>query len=431
MKKNHSLKTKIKKFFGMLGPGLVTGAGDDDPSGIATCSQTGAQFGFNQLWTAFLMLPLLIAVQEACARIGACKGKGLAAVISYYYSKKLAYCFVTLLLIANIINLGADLGSITIAAQLIFPINYTVMIILFSIFIICSQIFIGYNRYSKLLIWLCLTMFAYPLTVIVINAPLATVIKATFIPHIDFNFKFLFFITGLFGTTISPYMFFWQASHEVEENHQRRLVSQSGKIRMNKKEIFRIRVDNLIGMIFSQIVSWSIIVVSATAFYLNGIHEIKSAPEAAKLLEPLVHHFPHAGFLAKLIFALGIIGLGLITIPVLAASASYAITEVLKLKNGLNLKYKSGRYFYNIIIVSVLIGVAINYMGIDPFKALVFAAVINGVLAVPMIFIITLIAKNEKIMGNNKSGILSQTFLWITFFSMLASSLSMFFTIGK
>lgn len=431
MNQPNTLKTRIKKFFRCLGPGVVTGAGDDDPSGIATCSQTGAQFGFSQLWTALLMLPLLISVQEACARIGACKGKGLAAVISDYYSKKLAYFMVSLLVIANTINLGADIGSITAAAQLIFPINYTVLIFAFSLFIIVSQIFIGYKRYSKMLIWLCLSMFAYPLTILVIQAPFVTILKATFIPHIEFNFKFLFLITGLFGTTISPYMFFWQASQEVEEDHSRNLVSASGKTRINKHEISRIRMDNLIGMIFSQIVTWAIIVVSATVLFQNGIHDVQTPTDAAKLLEPLVRNFPHAGFLAKLIFSLGIIGLGLISVPILAGSAAYAVTEILNLKKGLNLKYKNGKYFYNIMIVSTLIGVSMNYIGINPFKALIYAAVINGVLAVPMIFMIAIIAKNKKIMGSHKSGVLSQTFLWITFFSMFASAICMFFTFGR
>ena len=227
-----NIKSKLINFFKNIGPGFITGAADDDPSGIATCSQTGAQFGFGQLWTPLFMLPLLIAVQEMCARIGSCKGEGLAYILSRYYNRKLAYTAVLILLIANTINLGADIGSMAAATQLIIPINFTILMIFFISLISGLQIFIGYNRYSNILKWLCISMFAYPLTILVINAPYLEILKMTFIPHIEFNYKFLFLITGIFGTTISPYMFFWEASQEVKEDHKRKLIDKKGNVRI-------------------------------------------------------------------------------------------------------------------------------------------------------------------------------------------------------
>ncbi len=429
--KKAAKKKNIKSFFGLLGPGLVTGAADDDPSGIATCSQTGAQFGFGQLWTPLFMLPLMISVQEACARIGTCKGRGLAYVISHYYSKKLAYIALTLLLIANTINIGADIGSMAAALQLIVPINFTVLILFFVIFIAAMQITIKYKTYSKYLKWSCLVVLAYPITVFVVKAPLWTVLKATFVPHIEFTYQYLFLVTGLFGTTISPYMFFWQASQEVEEDHERNLISIHKRTRIKQTDIFRIRMDSIVGMIISQIVTWSIIVVGGAVMYEHHVHDVKNAADAAKLLEPLVQNFAYSGVVAKIIFSIGIIGLGLIAVPILAGSGAYGVCEVLKIKHGFNLEYKTGKTFYLIMVISMLIGILINYIGIDPFKALIYSAVINGVLAVPLIFMIAIIARNEKIMGKNKSGLLSEIFIWFTFLCMLVSAISMFVTFGK
>lgn len=420
-------KSNVRNFFKSLGPGFITGAADNDPSGIATCSQTGAQLGFSQLWTPLFMLPMMIAVQETCARIGACKAQGLTYVISHYYSKKLAYLAVLILLIANTINIGADIGSMAAAAQLIIPVNFTVLVVFFIAFISAAQIFIGYEKYTKILKWLCLTMLAYPLTIMIINAPFLEILKATFVPHIEFNYQFLFLMTGIFGTTISPYMFFWQASQEVEEDHARGLVKKSGEVRIRKKDIKRIRLDNVIGMLISQITTWSIIVVAATVLHAHQITDVKNAADAARMLEPLIQGFPDAGLIAKIIFSIGIIGLGLIAVPVLSGSCAYAICELFDLPRGLDLKFKSGKIFYLVMLSVTFIGILVNYIGIDPIKALVFAAVINGVLAVPLIFMIIIIGRNKKIMGKNKSGIISQIFTGITFFCMLCSVVGLFF----
>jgi NRAMP (natural resistance-associated macrophage protein)-like metal ion transporter len=422
---------KIKKFFKVFGPGVVTGAADDDPSGIATYTQTGAKFGYGQLWTVIAMLPLMVAVQEACARIGAVTGHGLSTVIKTNYSKKVLYAAVLLVVVANTINIGADIGALAAAAQLLVPVNFTILTLGFTALILVLEIFTSYRVYSRILIWLALTLLAYPLTLFIIDKPWQTIIAATFLPHVELNFEFFFIITGVLGTTISPYMFFWQASQEVEEEKELHLTSRYGKPKIGAQFIKNLRLDNLTGMIFSEFATWSIIVVAATVLHQNGITNVTSAAEAAKALEPLVQTFPYSGFLSKLIFAIGIMGLGLLSIPILSGSAAYAISEAFNMKEGLNLKLKKAHGFYGIITIATLIGLMINFIGIDPIKALVFTAVFNGVAAVPLIFLIARIARNKKIMGEYRSGWLSNTTVWITFIVMLASAVAMFYTLAQ
>ncbi len=422
---------RIKKFLRIFGPGVVTGAADDDPSGIATYSQTGAQFGYGQLWTAIFMLPLLASVQEACARIGAVSGKGIAGVIKEHYSPKILYVAVMLVLIANTINIGADIGAMAAAANLILPINFVILTLLFTTIVLVLEIFVSYRVYAKFLKWLALSLIAYPITVFMIDEPWLKILKATFIPYFEFNFQFLFIITGVLGTTISPYLFFWQASQVVEEEREKYSNKLGSKPRVGWQLIRRIRIDNFIGMLFSEICTWSIIVVAATVLHTNGITDIKTSADAARALEPFVQTFPHAGYLAKVIFAIGIIGLGLLAVPVLAGSSAYALSEAVNWKDGLNLKFKNAHGFYGVITISTLIGLMINFVGIDPIKALVYAAVLNGVVAVPLIFLIALIAKNKKIMGKYKSRMLSNILIWITFGGMLISAVAMFFTYLK
>ncbi len=422
------LKLKIRKFFKVLGPGVITGAADDDPSGIATYSQTGAQFGYSLLWTAVFMLPFQAGVQEACARIGAVTGKGIAAVVKQHYSRKILYAVVVLVLVANTINIGADIGAMAAAAALIIPVNFVILTLIFTISILLLEIFTSYKVYSKILKWLCLSLFAYPVTVFIVTQPWGTLLKATFIPHIELNFQFLFIITAVLGTTISPYMFFWQASEETEEERSAHLLVKGGIPRIGWRFIRNLRIDNFIGMLISEIGTWSIIVVTATVLNAHGFTDIKSAADAAKALEPLVSSFPNAGYLAKVLFAVGVIGLGLLSIPVLAGSAAYAFTEAFNLNEGLNLKLKKAHGFYGVITIATLIGLIINFIGINPIKALVFAAVINGVVAVPLIFIIALIARNKKIMGEYKSGWISNLLVWITFVGMGLAAIGMFLT---
>ncbi len=422
------LSSKFKKFFKILGPGVITGAADDDPSGIATYSQTGAQFGYGQLWTAVFMLPFQVGVQEACARIGAVTGKGIASVVKQHYSKKILFAVVVLVLVANTINIGADIGAMAAAAALIVPINFVVLTLIFTVSMLLLEIFTSYKVYSKILKWLCISLFAYPVTVFIVAQPWTTLLKATFIPHIELNFQFLFIIVGVLGTTISPYMFFWQASEETEEERSAHLLIKGEKPLINWGFIRNLRIDNFIGMLFSEIGTWSIIVVTATVLNAHGFTDIKTAADAAKALEPLVSTFPNAGYLAKVLFATGVIGLGLLSVPVLAGSAAYAFTEAFNLSEGLNLKLKKAYGFYGVIIVATVIGLMINFIGINPIKALVFAAVINGVVAVPLILIIALIAKNKKIMGQYKSGWISNLLVWLTFLGMGLASVGMLLT---
>jgi len=419
---------RFSRFLRILGPGLITGAADDDPSGIATYSQTGAQFGYGQLWTAVFMLPFQTAVQEACARIGSVTGKGIAAVVRQHYSKPVLYSVVLLVLIANTINIGADIGAMAAAAKLIIPLPFVVWTLVFTASMLILEIFTSYKTYAKILKWLVLALISYPLTVFIVHEPWMQILKATFIPHIEFNFGFLFIITGVLGTTISPYMFFWQASEETEEEHERHLLGLWGKPHIGWAFIRNMRIDNFVGMLFSEIATWSIIVVGATVLNTHGITNIATAADAAKALEPLVQTFPNAGFWAKVLFSIGIIGLGLLSVPVLAGSAAYALSEAFHWKEGLYRKLKQAHGFYGIITIATLIGLIINFVGIDPFKALIFTAVINGVVAVPLIFLIGRIANRKDIMGEFRSKKVSNILIAITFLGMGAAAVGMLFS---
>ena len=425
------IKHKFSRFLRILGPGLITGAADDDPSGIATYSQTGAQFGYGLLWTSLFMLPFQTAVQETCARIGVVTGKGIVAVCKQFYSKKIVLSAVILVVIANTINIGADIGAVAAAAQLIIPIPFVVLTILFTVIVLLLEIFSSYKVYARILKWLSLALVSYLITAFIIYEPWMELLKSTLIPHFEFSFGFFFIITGVLGTTISPYMFFWQASEEVEEEKAKHLSTVSSPPRISWNFIRLMRIDNFVGMLASQITMWAIIVTTAGTLYAHGITNISTAADAAKALEPLVQTFPNSGFLAKCIFSFGIIGLGLLAVPVLAGSASYAVAEAVNWNEGLSLKLKRAHGFYGVIIVATLIGLLINFIGIDPIRALVVTAVINGVVAVPLIFLIAKIAANEKIMGEYKSKWISKTLVWITFFAMGASALIMFITLIK
>jgi NRAMP (natural resistance-associated macrophage protein)-like metal ion transporter len=413
---------KILKFFKSLGPGIITGASGDDPSGIATYTQTGAQFGFGQLWSALYILPFLVAVQEACGRIGAVTGHGLAHAVKKHFSKRVLYFMIITVVIANTINIGADIGVMAESLQLVTPFDFTPLAIAITITILVLEVFTSYRTYSKILKYLALTLLAYPLTLLIINAPWATILPATFIPHIEFNFAFFFIITGVIGTTISPFMFFWQASEEVEEEREQNLIKR-GIAKITGRFIKNMRFDTIMGMIFSQIGTWSIIIVAATVLNNNGITDVKTAADAAIALEPLVQTFPNAGYMAKLLFTVGVVGLGFLGIPIMAGSAAYAIAETFNFRDGLNLKLKQAHGFYGAMTIATLIGLLINYIGIDPIKALVYSAVLNGFVSVPLIYLIAKISSDKKIMGRYQSNLLSRSFLWLTFFGMAGSAL--------
>ena len=422
-KRASPLKTKRKKkpklrFLKILGPGLVTGAADDDPSGIATYSQTGAQFGYGQLWTVPFLYPLMTAVQEACARIGAVTKKGIAAVAKEHYGRKVLYVCVTLIVIANTVNIGADIGAMAAALRLVIPLPFVLATLGFSVLMLLLEIFIPYKRYVPILKWLVLVMIAYPVTVLMVSEPWGQILRATFLPHIELSVAFIFILTGVIGTTISPYMFFWQASEEVEEEIEHGIDVKKG---VSKRFIKNLRIDNALGMFLSQFVTWCIIVATGTVLHANGVTNIATAADAAKALVPLVHTFPDAGLVAEIIFAVGIIGLGLLSVPILAGYAAYAVAETFDWHEGLYRKLRDAHGFYGIITIATLVGLGINFIGIDPMKALIVAAVVNAIVSIPLILLVIGISSNRAIMGEHASGKLSKTFLWIAFVLVAAA----------
>jgi NRAMP (natural resistance-associated macrophage protein)-like metal ion transporter len=416
---------RLKVYLKVLGPGLITGAADDDPSGIATYSQTGAQFGFAQLWTSLYQIPLLLAIQEACARIGAITGKGLAHVIKENNGKVIAAGVAFLVLIANTINIGADIGAVAASANLVVNVPVPILAILTALLIIGLEVFVGYKKYAQILKWLGLALLAYPTTALMVHEPWGQILMATLIPHVEFSFDFLFIVVGVFGTTISPYMFFWEASQEVEEEISLHIIGKEGQKPVKTRQFLRnLRIDNAIGMVYAEVIQWFIIITTATVLFSHGIKNIGTAADAAKALEPF------AGSYAKDVFAIGVVGIGLLAIPVLAGSASYALSETFGWKEGLYRKLADAKGFYAVIIVATLIGLAMNFAGINPISALVFTAVFNGVAAVPLIYIIARINSSKKILGKNKGGILSRSLVWLTFAVMTIAAIAMFYTLA-
>ena len=416
-------------FLRILGPGIITGAADDDPSGIATYSQTGAQFGFGQLWTALYQIPLLLAVQEACGRIGAVTGKGLAGVIKNHYSRAVLVTVVLLVVIANTINIGADIAAVGEATNLVVPVPRPLLVILTAAIVLGLEIFVSYQTYAKFLKWLALALLAYPATALIVKQPWGKIIYATVVPHIELTVSFLFIITGVFGTSISPYMFFWQASQEVEEEVARKIPAKTnGEPSLPGRFIADMRLDTGAGMFAAEAAQWFIIITTASVLFQHGVTNIQTAADAAKALEPLVRSFPDSGEIARTIFAIGIVGLGLLGIPVLAGAAGYALSEAFDWKEGLSRKWNEAPGFYGVITVATLVGLSLNFTGIDPMKALVFTAVFNGVAAVPLLFVIARINGNIAILGENRGGRLSRLMVWVTFAVMALSCVALLYT---
>ena len=421
----------IKSFFKSLGPGVITGASDDDPSGIATYSQAGAQFGLGALWFALFQYPMMVVVQEMCARIGLVTGSGLAGIIKRKYSKKSVYPIASLLVVANTINIGADIGAMAASVRLIFPeLPLVLVTIFFTGFIISTEIFIPYSKYVKILKYLTFALFAYVITGIIVGGNWNDVLIASILPHVEFNSGFAMMFVAIFGTTISPYLFFWQASEEAEEDIMKNKIKEigEGKPKITKKEVRIMRTDVVIGMAFSQLIMWFIIMTTAGTLHLNGVTDISSGEQAAQALEPLVKTFPNSGAISKTLFALGIIGTGLLTIPILAGSSAYALSDGFGWKQGLGKKFKQAKAFYLVIIASTIIGLWINFINIDPIKALIYAAVINGIVAVPILISIMKIANDRKILGNRINGKASNIIGWITVLIMGFSVAIMFVT---
>jgi NRAMP (natural resistance-associated macrophage protein)-like metal ion transporter len=426
-----SLNLKKAKF---LGPGLITGASDDDPSGIATYSQAGAKFGLGMLWLAIFQYPLMTVIQEMCARIGLATGDGIAGIMRRKYSKKVVFPLVSLLLVANTINIGADIGAMAASVRLVFPqIPIIVITISFAAFILAAEILVPYEKYVRILKYLTLTLFAYVATALIVGGNAIQILLSSVIPHVEFTKDYVMMFVAIFGTTISPYLFFWQASEESEEDvakHKIKDIGQ-GKPKISRKEVRIMRMDVAVGMAFSILIMSSIIVTTAGSLHAKGITDISTAQEAAKALQPLVKTFPYSGEIAEMIFALGIIGTGLLAIPVLAGSSAYAISDTFGWKQGLGKKFKQAKPFYLVIAVSTTIGLGINFVNIDPIKALIYTAVINGITAVPILFVILRIANDKKILEDKTNSSVSNVLGWLTFLIMGISVVILLFTWGR
>jgi NRAMP (natural resistance-associated macrophage protein)-like metal ion transporter len=387
---------RTREYWNILGPGLTTGASDDDPSGIATYSQTGAQFGFQLLWLAPLTFPLMALVQEMCARIGIVTGRGLAGNIRLHFSKRTLYICTLLLFAANAFNIGADLGAMAKGIQLLNSgIDYSLLVVGFAILMVLMQIFVPYAKYARYLKWLALVLLAYVASALLAHLHWGTVLHQTVTPAIHFSKDQLLLICAILGTTISPYLFFWQTSQENEEQILGgKTTLSSRQVLATPKEIKSMRVDVWSGMLLSNVVMFFIIAACGAILFPKGITQIHSAADAAGALRPF------AGNATYWLFTVGIIGTGLLAIPVLAGSSSYAVSESFKWREGLYRKFKQAHAFYGVLIISMLVGLGINFLGIDPIKALIYSAVANGVVAPVVLALIVIISSNKRVMGD-------------------------------
>jgi NRAMP (natural resistance-associated macrophage protein)-like metal ion transporter len=408
-----------------LGPGLITGAADDDPSGIATYSQAGAQFGFSLLWMPLLTYPLMVGIQEISARIGRISGRGLASNIRRRYPPWLLYTMVGMLLFANTINIAADMAAMGDALHLIAGGKPQLFALGFGVLSMLLQVFIPYTRYVSILKWLTLALLAYFATALAVKVPWLQVVKSTFTPHIQWNSGYLTTMVALFGTTISPYLFFWQASQEVEELRADPQAEPLKKApRQIRRQLRRIKLDTAIGMGFSNLVAWFIILTTAVTLHAHGIVDIQSSAQAASALRPI------AGDLAFALFSLGIIGTGLLAIPVLAGSAAYAMAGAFNWRNSLELEPSAARKFYGIIVAATLGGALIGFLPLDPIKALYWSAVVNGVIAVPVMTVMMLLTTHKGVMGNVKMTRRVRLLGWACTLVMATAAVAMFATMA-
>lgn len=397
MIKKETISSKILSSWKKLGPGLVTGASDDDPSGIATYSQAGAAYGLSTLWTAIIAFPLMAAIQQMCARIGLVTSQGLTGTLKKHYPRSILYLMLLFSFPAIVMNIGADIAGMGAVGNLLFPsVDANYFSVLFTIILLGLIIYLPYQKIAAILKYLCIVMLVYFIVPFLYKQDFTEILKATFIPTIKFDKDFIAIIVGILGTTISPYLFFWQASVEVEEmkNKRKHLI-------VNKKLIHNMNQDVDFGMTVSGLVMYFIILTTGTVLFKGGIHQIDTVEQAAMALKPL------AGNLAYLLFAVGVIGTGLIAIPVLSGSISYIITETFGWEQGLDKKFHEAKAFYIIIAISLILGLSLNYVGITPIQSLIYTAILYGLTAPVLIAIILHISNNKKIMGKNVNGILA------------------------
>ncbi|MDB5927089.1 MAG: iron transporter [Betaproteobacteria bacterium] len=415
-----------RSFLSKLGPGLITGAADDDPSGIATYSQGGAQFGYAMLWTILFTFPLMVAIQLVSARIGRVTGHGLAANMRRYYPAWLTYGIVCLLLVANTINIAADIGAMAAALKLLVGGPIKVYAVAFAVVSLLLQTFVPFPRYSPILKVLTLALFAYVATVFAVHVSWSHVLLETIFPKVSLEPAYIVTVVAIFGTTISPYLFFWQASQEVEE--QRAAEGEEPLKRAPEQaraQLSRIKLDTYLGMGFSNIVAFFIMLTAAVTLHVNGITDIQTSAQAAEALRPI------AGEFAFTLFAAGIVGTGLLAVPILAGSAAYAVAEAFSWPIGLGRRMTEARGFYTILSIATLLGVAIDFTSIDPIKALFWSAVINGVIAVPIMAVMMLMAGRADIMGRFTAKRRLKILGWFATVAMAAVVVAMFVTWGK
>ena len=420
-----SLRTErnpVRWFFGVLGPGLVTGASDDDPSGIGTYAQAGARYGYATLWATIVMLPMMVAAQFMCAKIGLVSGRGLAGVLREHYPRAVLYPAVIAMAVANTLNAGADIGAIAAAINLLVPIPPLWFVLPVSAGILAVQVFGSYRLIERTFKWLALALLAYIGSAIFSHPDVLKVIQGTLIPTIRFDPGFIAILVALLGTTISPYLFFWQASQEVEEEisiGRRQLRQRQGA---TKLELSYALLDTIAGMTFSEIVAYFIILASGATLFVAGKTEITSATDAAEALRPI------AGDAAALLLAVGLIGAGVLAVPILTGSAAYGLSEAFGWRSGLDQKVSRAPQFYGVIAVATAIGLAINFLGINPISALVLSAVLNGLIAGPLLILVMLISNDPRAVGERTNGRLLNVVGWFTTAVMCIAAVALIIT---
>lgn len=414
---------RFRQFLSRLGPGLVTGAADDDPSGIGTHSQVGAQFGYGLSWTFLFSFPLMVAIQEVAAEIGRVTGAGIARNLRRHYPRWLLVTMVSLLLVANIINLGADLEAMGAAVGLLIGGPIGLYTLLFGVVCVAAEIWLPYERYAAILKWTTLSLFAYVAVVMVAQVPWGEALTSLVVPQFEWTGAYATAVVAILGTTISPYLFFWQAAQEIEEQKRHKAKPLCVTPKEAGPELQRIRIDTLTGMAFSSIVSLAIVFATAATLHANGVRDIETSAQAAEALRPI------AGDLAFALFAIGIIGTGMLAVPVLAGSAAYAVTEMFGFAGSLDAKPRKAKLFYGTIAITTMLGVSLQYVGIDPAKALYWAAVVNGVLAAPLMAVMMLIARNRKAMRSLTLGTRATITGWAATAVMAVATIVFFATL--
>jgi NRAMP (natural resistance-associated macrophage protein)-like metal ion transporter len=409
----------VKRFLGELGPGLITGCADDDPSGISTYSVAGATFGYGMLWTALLTFPLMSAVQLMCGRLGMVTGRGLSGAVRIHYPHSVVWGACVLLVVANVFNIGADLGGMADATQMVTGIPALIWTPFYTAFIVLALFFFSYRQIAQIFKWMTMALAAYVVTAFFAHVDWRAALLATVTPRLHWSASYLSVMTGILGTTISPYLFFWQASQEVEEERAqgRTLAQRRGA---TDQELRALQTDTLTGMFFSNFIMYFIILTTGATLNAHGITRIDTAREAAEALKPL------AGNFAYLLFTLGLIGTGMLGVPVLAGSCAYAIAEAAAWRGTLSRRPQRARRFYSVIAVAMILGLAFNYLGLNAVKVLFYSAVLNGVLAPPLIVLVLLLTSDRKVMGDRVNSPLLRFLGWLAFAVMAGAAIGMF-----